>query len=57
MAKNSIISSFFGQRATKVLVKGRSPPQELEVGPPSGPYRLVTLNFRLKEEMDMSFSE
>ena len=39
MGQNSIISYFFAQRATKSL--GRSPAQELEVGPRSGPYLLV----------------
>ena len=41
MGQNSIISSFFAQRAKKAWAKGRSPPQELEVGPRSGPYLLV----------------
>ena len=27
----------------KALAKGRSPPQELEVGPRSGPYLLVAI--------------
>ena len=45
MGQNSIISSFFlAQRANKSLVEGRSPPQELEVGPCSGLYLLVLLN-------------
>ena len=39
MGQNSIKSSFFARRAKKSL--GRSPPQELEVGPRSGPYLLV----------------
>ena len=37
----SIISSFFARRAKKSLGLGRSPPQEIEVGPRSGPYLLV----------------
>ena len=32
---------FFARRATKPSVEGRSPPQELEVVPHSGPYLLV----------------
>ena len=38
MGQNSIKSSFFAS------AEGRSPPQELEVGPSSGPYLLVTIN-------------
>ena len=41
MGQNRIISSFFAQRAKKVLTEGRSPPQELELGPHIGPYLLV----------------
>ena len=41
MGQNSIIRSFFAQRAKKALAKGQSPPQELEVGPRSGSYLLV----------------
>ena len=41
MGQNSIISSFFARRAKKASAEGRSPPQELEVGPRSGPYLLV----------------
>ena len=41
MGQNSIISSFLAQRAKKVLSKGQSPPQELEVSPRSGLYLLV----------------
>ena len=42
MSQNSIISSlFFARRAKKASVEGRSSPQELEVGPLSGPYLLV----------------
>ena len=41
MGQNSIISPFFAGRAKKALAKGQSPPQELEVGPRSGPYLLV----------------
>ena len=41
MGQNSIISSFFARRAKKASDEGRSPPQELEVGPRSGPYLLV----------------
>ena len=39
MGQNSIISSFFARK--KASAEGRSPPQELEVGPRSGPYLLV----------------
>ena len=41
MGQNSIKSPFFARRAKKASVEGRSPPQELEVGPRSGPYLLV----------------
>ena len=41
MGQNSIKSSFFARRAKKTLAEGRSPPQELEVGPRSGLYLLV----------------
>ena len=41
MGQNSIIIFFFARRAKKALAEGRSPPQELEVGPRSGPYLLV----------------
>ena len=41
MGQNSIKSSFFARRAKKASAKGRSPPQELKVGPRSGPYLLV----------------
>jgi len=41
MGQNSIKSSFFARRAKKASAEGRSPPQELEVGPLSGPYLLV----------------
>ena len=43
MGQNSIISSFFARRAKKAL---RSSPQELEVGPRSGPYLLVPSKLR-----------
>ena len=41
MGQNSIKSSFFARRAKKALAEGQRPPQELEVGPRSGPYLLV----------------
>ena len=41
IGQNSIISSFFAQRANKASAEGRSPPQEREVGPRSGLYLLV----------------
>ena len=43
MGQISIISSFFARRAKKASAEGQSPPQELEVGPRSGPYLLVFL--------------
>ena len=43
MGQNSIISPFFVPKGNKNL--GRSPPQELEVGPHSGPYLSVPLKF------------
>ena len=39
MGQNSILSSFCCPKGKKSL--GRSPPQELDVGPRSGPYLLV----------------
>ena len=42
MGQNSIKSSFFALSVKKASAEGRSPPQELEVGPRSGPYLLVT---------------
>ena len=44
MGQNSIISSFFVQRAKKASAEGQSPQQELEVGPHSGLYLLVAFN-------------
>ena len=41
MGRNSIKSTFFARRAKKASAEGRSPPQELEVGPRSRPYLLV----------------
>ena len=41
MGQNSIISSFFARRAKIASAEGRSTPQELEVGPRTGPYLLV----------------
>ena len=52
MGQNSIISSFFARRAKKASAKGRSPPQELEVGPRSGPYFLVVLNMTRCDDND-----
>ena len=48
MGQNSIKSSFFARRAKKASAEGRSPPQELEVGPRSGPYLLVSLKIKKK---------
>ena len=50
MGQNSISSSFFAQRAKKALAEGRSPPQELEVGPRSGPYLLVYIKCELNKQ-------
>ena len=47
MGQKSIKSSFFARRGKKALAEGRSPPQELEVGPRSGPYLLVLYIFLL----------
>ena len=46
MGQNSIISFFFAPREKTALAEGRSPPQELEVGPRSGPYLLVYCHFQ-----------
>ena len=43
MGQNSKKSSFFAQRAAEASFKGQSPPQDLEVGPRSGPYLLVDM--------------
>ena len=46
-------SSFFAQKGKKASDKGRRPPQELEVGPHSGPYLLVIINCDLfRMELD-----
>ena len=39
--QNSIRSPFLPKGQKKASVKGQSPPQELDVGPRSGPYPLV----------------
>ena len=44
MGQYSIITSFFAWRAKKASAKGRSPPQELAVGPRSWPYLPVIAN-------------
>ena len=54
MAKNSIISNFFAQRTKKDSAEGRSPLQELEVGPLSGPYLLVLDNSELLRSFSVS---
>ena len=41
MGQNSIIGLFSAQRATKSLGQRPNSPQELEVGPRSGPYFLI----------------
>ena len=48
MDQNSKITSFFARRAIKALAEGRSPPEELEVGPCSWPYLLVIVNPTLR---------
>ena len=45
MGQNSIISFYFCPKGKKALAEGRSPLQELEVGPRSGPYLLVIIQF------------
>ena len=57
--QNSIISSlFFPEGQQKALDEGRSPPQELEVGPRSGPYLLVQITevqkYKLQDYRDES---
>ncbi len=47
MLKECLVQVLYFLRAKKALAKGRSPPQELEVGPRSGPYLLV--NFQLSD--------
>ena len=41
MDQNSTIRTFFAQRAKNASAEGGSPPQELKLGPRSGPYLLV----------------
>ena len=44
MGQNSKIRSFLAKKIKKKpLTEGQSPPQELEVGPRSGPYLLVQI--------------
>ena len=47
MGQNSILSSFFAQRAKKASAESWKPPQELEVGPHSGTYLLVVVVLRI----------
>ena len=47
MSQSCIKRFFFAPRAKKALAEGRSPPQEVEVGPCSGPYLLVSLNISI----------
>ena len=49
MGQNSLRSSFFARRAKKASAEGQSPPQELEVGPRSGPYVLVYCKYTKKK--------
>ena len=42
MVKTSPQGTFFCQKGKKVSAKGRSPPQDLELGPCCGPDLLVT---------------
>ena len=51
MDRNRIIRTFF-DREKKSMSKGRSPPQELEVGPRSGQYILVSFNIRQVHPQD-----
>ena len=41
IGQNIIISYFLAEGQKKASVEGRSPPQDLEEGPHSGPYFLV----------------
>ena len=47
MGQNSIISFFCCLKGKKSLGLGRSPPHELEVGPRSGPYLLVSYKYHV----------
>ena len=53
MGQSSMKSPFFARRAKKTSAEGRSPPQELEIGPHSGPYLLV-LQYYVISEMKLS---
>ena len=46
---NSIIRCFFPRRAKNAAAEGQNPPQELEEGPHSGSYLLVSLIFFLHD--------
>ena len=50
MGQNCKITSFSAQRTKKASAEGQSPPQELEVGPRSGPYLLVDFNGKIRVE-------
>ena len=52
MGQNSIKSFFFCPKGKKSLGLGRSPLQELEVGPRSGPYLLVVMKGRRTSSTD-----
>ena len=57
-AKADIKRFFLVQRAKKGLGLGRSPPQELEEGPRSGPHLLVLLKIKaiLKQCFNQTFN-
>ena len=52
LAETDIKRPFFARRAKKGLGLGRSPPQELEEGPRSGPHLLVLLNIEIFGKMN-----
>ena len=43
------LRQFSGQRAKQPSVEGRSPPQELEVGPRNGPYLIVNIAVQIPQ--------
>ena len=44
-AKTALKAIFLPEGQKKASAEGRSPPQELEVGPRSGPYLLVSIKW------------
>ena len=60
ISPNSKISPCLDPKGKKALTEGRSPPQELELGPCSGPYLLVSiltfLDFEISHKLGFKFA-